>query len=98
VEVNRYILQKDNNRILVYYWFQGRGRVTAGEAQLKLHAITDAFISHRDEEALARIVVPVTRQAPEAEIGTTGLQPDSLATRFVAEVIPALQRALPAAP
>jgi EpsI family protein len=98
VWVNRYLLQKDQFRILVYYWFQGRGRVTAGETQLKIHSMVDALLTRRDEEALVRIVVPVDPHAPSAPIGVTGLPADSLAVQLSKMVIPALQQSLPPAP
>jgi EpsI family protein len=98
VAVNRYIMQRDQYRILVYYWFQGRGRVTAGEAQLKLHAMLDALLTHRDDEALVRIVVPMDSPDPAKPVGTTGLTADSLALQLSATVIPMLRHALPSAP
>jgi len=96
--VNRYMLQKGPYQILVYYWFQGRGRVTAGEGTLKLNAFKDALVSHRDEEALVRIVVPMGTARGSAPIGTSGLVPDSVASRLAAVTIPAVTRALPLAP
>jgi EpsI family protein len=97
-KVNRYILEKSGHLILVYYWFQGRGKVTSGETDLKMHSYRDALLHQRDEEALARIVVPVTDAKIDMLVGTTGLHPDTLATRFAAEVIPTLQKALPTPP
>ena len=96
--VNRYVLQKESQRILVYYWFQGRGRVTAGQTELKLITLRDAFLYHRDEEALVRIVVPVENENLAQPVGTTGLPPDSIATRLTAQMLPAMQRVLPPAP
>ncbi len=96
--VNRYVLQKGGQQILVYYWFQGRGRVTSGETQLKLNAFKDAFLKHRDEEALVRITVPVGQAAWTAAVGTTGLPPDSIAVRLTAITIPSVEQALPTAP
>lgn len=94
--VNRYVLQNNGKRILVYYWFQGRGRMTAATGELKLNTIRDGFMTHRDEEALVRIVVPLdpTRHAMAAP----GLSPDGIAVRLVSSVVPSLDRALPATP
>lgn len=96
-QVNRFVLQNGKNRILVYYWFQGRGRITAGQGELKLNAMRDALFTHRDEEALVRIVVPMTA-GDKAPTGQTGLLPDTLATRLASAVIVPIQEALPAAP
>jgi len=98
VGVNRYVLQKSNQRILVYYWFQGRGRITTGQAALKMNAMKDALLAHRDEEALVRIVVPVGDRTWQDPIGTTGLVPDSVATQLASLSIPAMNRSLPPAP
>jgi EpsI family protein len=97
VQVNRFILQSSSQRILVYYWFQGRGRLTTGQGALKLNAMRDALVSHRDEEALVRIIVPLPRDSTAA-IGNTGLPADSVATRLASAVVEPLNRALPAAP
>src|SRR6185312_4900864 len=97
-QVNRYVLVKDGQQILVYYWFQGRGRITTGQTTLKLNAIKDAFFKHRDEEALVRIVVPVGKAPLTAPVGKTGLPPDSLATQLASIAIPSVQQALPKAP
>lgn len=94
--INRFILQNHGQKILVYYWFQGRGRLTAGQGELKLNAIKDAFLTHRDEEALVRIIVPLNDKL--ATVGTTGLSPDSVAVRLASAVISPLDQALPAAP
>jgi EpsI family protein len=97
-QVNRYVLAKEGRQILVYYWFQGRGRITTGQTALKLNAIKDAFFKHRDEEALVRIVVPVGRTPLTAPVGHTSLIPDSLATQLASVAIPSVQQALPTAP
>lgn len=96
--VNRFVLVKNGQQILVYYWFQGRGRITTGQTALKLNAVKDAFLSHRDEEALVRVVIPVGTVTLTDPIGRTGLPPDSLATRLAALAIPSVGQALPAAP
>lgn len=78
IHVNRYMLQKSKYRILVYYWFQGRGRITTGEAQLKLHTFVDALLLHRDEEALVRIIVPLPAVQKTAGKGAAPpVQPDT---------------------
>lgn len=96
VKVNRFILQSEKQRILVYYWFQGRGRLTAGTGDLRMITMKDALINHRDEEALVRIIVPI----PDGQktVANTGLPPDSVATRLASAVIEPLNQAFPAAP
>ena len=97
VAINRFILQNGQNRILVYYWFQGRGRLTAGQGDLKLNAMRDALFTHRDEEALVRIIVPLVK-GDSASVASTGLSPDALAARLAETIIPPLNNSLPAPP
>jgi len=96
--VNRFVLQKGGLRILTYYWFQGRGRITAGQAQLKFDALRDSFLYHRDEDALVRIIVPLPQGASSRPLAETQLTPDGIAARLAAKVVPELQRSLPPAP
>lgn len=99
VAVNRFILQSQAQKILVYYWFQGRGRLTTGQGTLKLNAMRDALLTHRDEEALVRIIVPIPADSAQKQtLANTGLPPDSVAARLASAVIEPLNRALPPAP
>lgn len=59
VTVNRYVLQREDERALVLYWYQGRGRVAANEYRVKWDLLRDSAVSGRSDEALARIVVPI---------------------------------------
>lgn len=86
VTVNRYLLQKGRQQALVLYWYQGRGRVEANEYAVKLDLLRDAALRRRSEEALVRVVVPVSNGETEA-LG--------LATRVAGTLVPTLQRALP---
>ena len=87
--VNRYVLERgaDNSRALVYYWYQGRGRVAWNEYQVKWELLRDKALAGRSEEALVRIVVPV---APGTEATA-----DSTASRIARELIPAISTILP---
>lgn len=87
VPVNRYILQRKNERALVFYWYQGRGRVAANEYIVKWELLRDAALRGRTEEALVRIVVPVTEGEQAAE---------ALATRVAETLVGHVQAALPA--
>jgi EpsI family protein len=86
-QVNQYLLQKDNERALVLYWYQGRGRIAHNEYAVKWDLLRDAALRGRSEEALVRIMVPVK-----------GSEANSLdvAKRVAAEVIPMVNKALPA--
>lgn len=86
VRVNRYLLQYRRQRALVLYWYQGRGRVAANEYLVKWDLLRDAALRRRSEEALVRIMVPVTGNEQQALV---------LARQAALRVIPALYGALP---
>lgn len=85
-QVNRYVLQRNSEQSLVLYWYQGRGRVASNEYIVKLDLLKDAAIKRRTDEALVRIVVPVTSSEDAAF---------QQAQSFARTLIPALDRALP---
>jgi EpsI family protein len=84
--VNRYLLQNGEARALVLYWYQGRGRVASNEYAVKLDLLRDAVLHQRSDEALVRVVVPVTTDTDHAY---------QIAQRVATMIIPAVYRALP---
>jgi len=59
IVVNDYIIQKDLNKAMVLYWYQGRGRVIASEYASKLWMVTDALSRNRTDGALVRLITPM---------------------------------------
>jgi EpsI family protein len=97
--VNRYLLANKGQQALVYYWYQGRGRVEANEYRVKYNLMHDAALYGRTEEALVRIVVPVdVRKVQRDGAAPTYAVADSLATRVARTLIPTVTRALPTPP
>lgn len=88
-EVNRYLIANDRQRAVVYYWYQGRGRVAANEYLVKWDLLRDAALHRRTDEALVRLVIPITETMSES-------QADALADRAAKQLIPTLDRFLPA--
>ena len=88
VPVNRYVLAQRGQRALVYYWYQGRGRVAASEYQVKWELLRDAAFKSRTEEAMVRIVVPLGDAAGDAKA-------DRLADETVRQLVPSLSSVLP---
>ncbi|MFC1660777.1 exosortase C-terminal domain/associated protein EpsI [Gemmatimonadota bacterium] len=85
--VNRYVLQNDNERALVLYWYQGRGRIAHDEYLVKLDLLRDAALRRRSDEALVRVVVPVVGGEAASE---------EMALRIARKVATGLKKALPA--
>jgi EpsI family protein len=86
VTVNRYLLQNKTERVLVLYWYQGRGRVAWNEYAVKWDLLRDAALRRRSDEALVRVIVPVTHDEAQAF---------ALAQQVARAVVPALFTALP---
>jgi exosortase D (VPLPA-CTERM-specific) len=56
---NRVVIKKGEQRQLVYYWFQGHGRIVANEYFNKWYLFVDAIFKNRTDGALVRYVSPV---------------------------------------
>jgi len=59
-EINQYTLKNGASLAIAYYWYQGRGRIVASEYTVKWNLLRDAALAGHTEEALVRVVVPVT--------------------------------------
>lgn len=68
IVVNEYVIQRDQDRQLVYYWYQGRGRVIAGEYSGKFWMVADAISRNRTDGALIRVITPITDREAEARV------------------------------
>jgi len=88
VEVNRYLIQKGDERQVALYWYQGRGRTVASEYWSKAFLVWDAARRNRTDGALVRVLVPVERGASPA-------QADALARTFATRLFPMLGRYIP---
>jgi EpsI family protein len=85
--VNRYVIQKGMTRQVVYYWYQGRGRIVANDYANKLWLMVDAARLHRTNGSLVRIVVPES-----SELATDA---DRAAADFSRGIAPRLPAYLP---
>lgn len=86
VPVNQFVIQKGLDRQVVFYWYQGRGRVIANEYQNKAFLMLDAARLHRTNGGLVRMIAPIvsTTDAAKAELA-----------RFAALMFPHLDGHLP---
>jgi EpsI family protein len=86
--VNRYVIAHGDERSLVYYWYQSRGRAVAGEFKAKFWVLADAIRLNRTDTALVRVIVPIfNRNEEDAE---------AKATDFIRSFYPTLLGLLPA--
>jgi exosortase D (VPLPA-CTERM-specific) len=56
---NRVLMQKGEQRALMYYWFQQRERRTANEFTAKYFLLVDGLTKNRKDGALVRIYTPI---------------------------------------
>jgi EpsI family protein len=71
------------------YWYQGRGRVVAGEYQSRALLIRDAIMTNRTDGSLVRVIVPVEK----GDENETAAQ--AIAEEFVRVMFPSLDSYLP---
>jgi EpsI family protein len=65
-EVNRVVIEKGRDRQAVFYWYQGRGRITANEFANKGWLMLDAARLRRTDGGLVRLITPLTSGRDEA--------------------------------
>jgi EpsI family protein len=66
IPVNQYFLEKDNQKLLVLYWYQNERRIWAEEFRAKIYMLPDLLRYHRSDVALVRIITPLDPNAVEA--------------------------------
>ena len=60
VTVMRALMEKEDSRQLVYFWFDQRGRVLTNAYEMKLYNLWDALLKKRTDGALVRIITPIS--------------------------------------
>lgn len=59
LDVNRVQMQMGESRVLVYYWFQQRGRTITSEYLVKWYLLVDGLMRHRTDGALVRLTTNI---------------------------------------
>lgn len=88
LKANRVLIQLGDDRQLVYYWFQQRGRAITNEYKVKWYLLQDALAMNRTDGALVRLVAPIPKHASENEI-------DAAMQRFLSAFLPNLNAYVP---
>ena len=57
--VNRYLVQKERDQQLVFYWYDAQGRAVAGEIEARLEMVRSSIVRNRTDGALVRVSSPV---------------------------------------
>jgi exosortase D (VPLPA-CTERM-specific) len=88
LRVNRTLIELGDQRQLVYYWFQQRGRVITNEFAVKWYLFWDSLARHRTDGALVRLIMPLPRTSDVAIA-------DRQLTEFAGQIVPKLPQYLP---
>jgi len=88
LRVNRVLISYGDQKQLVYYWFQQRGRVITNEYLVKWDMLVDSISRNRTDGALVRLVIPMRDGQDVAEL-------DAALASFAAAIAPVLPRYIP---
>jgi exosortase D (VPLPA-CTERM-specific) len=86
---NRVVIEKNQYKQIVYYWFEQRGRKIENEWLSKWYLLTDAILKNRTDGALVRLTTMVYPGESEADA-------DKRLHGFIGDVVPSLAKYLPA--
>jgi len=85
---NRVVIQNGEQRQLVYYWFDERGRPVADEYRAKLYLFADAVLKNRTDGALIRLSTRISADESEDDA-------DRRLQAFTQLALPQLSKFLP---
>jgi EpsI family protein len=83
---NSYVIEHGPDRMLMLYWYQGRGRAVASEYVDKVYTVFDSIRLRRSDGAMVRVLVPFRGSERETQ---------EVATQFAAQVAPNLPAYVP---
>ncbi|WP_299609889.1 VPLPA-CTERM-specific exosortase XrtD [uncultured Tateyamaria sp.] len=66
-EINKAIIQKGENKMMVYYWFEQKGRRIAWDFEAKYWLMVDGIRTGRTDGALVRLTTPMHAGEPNAD-------------------------------
>lgn len=88
--VNRAIIQKGETRMMVYYWFEQKGRRIAWDIAAKFWLLADGIRTGRTDGALMRLTTPILP-------GETDAAADARLKEILAALTPVLPQFIPGA-
>jgi exosortase D (VPLPA-CTERM-specific) len=88
LRVNRVLIELGNEKQLVYYWFQQRGRSITNEYLVKWYLFVDSLTKSRTDGALVRLVTPLRP-------GESAVQGEERLAAFLSDAAPRLDRYIP---
>ncbi len=86
--INRAIIQKGQTRMLVYYWFEQKGRKVAWDFAAKLYLVMDGVTTGRKDGAIVRLTTPILPDESDADAATR-------LDNMLADLVPVMPRFIP---
>jgi EpsI family protein len=83
---NKYVIQNGEDKNLMIYWYQGRGRNVASEYWGKIYTVLDSVRLRRSNGAMVRVIVPFTDS--EAAAQQVAVEFASAASTVLPEFVP----------
>jgi exosortase D (VPLPA-CTERM-specific) len=88
MSVNRMLVERGDNKFLMYYWFKQRDRHIANEYLVKWYLFWDGVSRNRTDGALIRVIYPIA-------VGGDVQQSDQIIQSFLQKTLPALPEFIP---
>ena len=88
-EINRATIEKGETRMLVYYWFEQKGRRVAWDFAAKMYLIVDGISTGRSDGGIVRLTTLIGSNETEADA-------EARLIEVVRDVVPPLPRFMPA--
>lgn len=89
-KINRAVIQKGETRMLVYYWFEQKGRKVAWDLEAKFYLMVDAISSGRSDGAIVRLTTLISPEEGQSAA-------EERLNDIVEELYPRLPRFIPGA-
>ncbi|MGZ2260288.1 VPLPA-CTERM-specific exosortase XrtD [Roseobacter sp. A03A-229] len=86
--INRAVIQKGETRMMVFYWFEQKGRRIAWDFAAKYYLMLDGIATGRTDGGLVRLTTPITQEETEADA-------EARLMEVLREVVPVLPRFMP---
>jgi len=87
-QVNRIVIERNDQKQIGYYWFEQRGRRIANEYMMKWHLLVDSLLMNRTDGALVRVMTTASNEQDDAII-------DERLKNFISQSIEHLSNFIP---
>jgi EpsI family protein len=85
--INKYVVERGNDKSVTLYWYQSHNRVIASEYKAKFWLVADAIRYRRSDTAIVKIVLPAT-STTEEQATATGIS-------FIQTIFPHVVKQIP---